>query len=113
MKTTAKWIVGALVMLAPAAAFSQLALPTVGPALPLPDQGLGDITETLIDPVSGTVDGSVLDRLSKSELRTLLNRLRLDRLHRFVRENRDYIERDRNGDPAVRGVLIATGISAA
>ncbi len=113
MKTKAKWIVGALVMLAPAAAFSQLALPTVGPALPLPDQGLGDITETLIDPVSGTVDGSVLDRLSKSELRTLLNRLRLDRLHRFVRENRDYIERDRNGDPAVRGVLIATGISAA
>lgn len=97
----------------PAAAFPQLALPTVGPALPFPNHSLGDIAEPLIDPVSGAVNTSVLDRLSNSELRTLLNRLRIDRLNQFVRQNRDYVERDRDGDPAVRGVLIATGISAA
>ena len=63
--------------------------------------------------MSGLVDDGVLDRLSKSELRTLLNRLRIDRVNRFVRQNRDHVERDGNGDPAVRGVLIATGISTA
>nr|WHW29366.1 putative S8 family serine peptidase [uncultured bacterium] len=113
MKTTAKWIAATLLLLMPAAALPQLALPGVGPALPLPDRSLNNITEPLIDPVSGMVDVRVLDRLSTAELRTLLNRLRIDRLNQFVRQNRDHVERDRNGDPAVRGVLIATGISSA
>lgn len=113
MKTTAKWIAAALLLLTPAAALPQLALPTVGPAFPLPDRSLDNITEPLIDPVSGMVTERVLDRLSKTELRTLLNRLRIDRVNQFVRQNRDYVERDRNGDPAVRGILVATGISGA
>ena len=113
MRTTVKWISAALLLLVPAAAFPQFALPSVGPGLTLPSSSLGDITEPLIDPVSGVVDSSMLDRLSKSELRSLLNRLRIDRLNQFVRQNCGYVERDRNGDPAVRGVLIATGISAA
>ncbi len=113
MKKTAKWLAAALLLLVPAAALPQLALPTVSPGLPLPNQPLGDIAEPLLDPVSGTVDERVLDRLSKAELRSLLNRLRVDRVNRFVRQNRDYVELDRNGDPAVRGILIATGISGA
>ena len=113
MNTTAKWIAATLLLLMPAAALPQLALPNVGPALPLPDRSLNNITEPLIDPVSGMVDVRVLDRLGPAELRTLLNRLRIDRLNQFVRQNRDHVERDRNGDPAVRGVLIATGISSA
>ncbi len=113
MKIMIKWIAAALLLVAPAAALPQLALPGVGPGLPLPDQGLGDLADPLIDPVSGMLDFHVLDRLSRSELRGVLERLRLDRLNRFVRQNRDYVERDRNGEAAVRGVLIATGISRA
>ncbi len=111
MKAGTRCVTAMLILFMPVAAFAQLGLPTVGPELPLPDRTIGQITKPLLDPVSGTVDGSVLDRLSKSELRTLLNRLRIDRVNRFVRENRDHVERDRNGDPAVRGILIATGIS--
>lgn len=113
MTSTVKWVAATLLLLAPSAALPQLALPNVGPALPFPDQSLSNITEPLIDPVSGIVDAGVLDRLSKSELRTLLNRLRIDRVNQFVRQNRDHVERDRNGDPAVRDVLVATGISTA
>lgn len=113
MKITVKWIAATLLLAVPAAALPQLALPTVGPGLALPDQRLGDIADPLIDPASGMVDVRVLDRLSKSELRSVLKRLRIDRLNQFVRQNRDYVERDRNGEAAVRGVLIATGISGA
>jgi minor extracellular protease Epr len=113
MRSTAKWVAATMLLLAPAAALPQLGLPGVGPGLSLPDRSLGDITEPLVDPVSGVVDTGVLDRLSKSDLGSLLNRLRIDRVNQFVRQNRDHVERDRNGDPAVRGVLIATGISGA
>ena len=111
MNITAKWIAAAWLLAMPAAALPQLALPTLGPALPLPDQRLGKKIDPLIDPVSGMVDERVLDRLSKSELSTVLKRLRFDRLNQFVRQNRDHVERDRNGEAAVRGVLIASGIS--
>ena len=113
MKITVKWVAAALFLVAPVAASPQLALPTIGPGLPLPDHGLGDIADPLVDPVSGMVDVRVLDRLSKSELGSALKRLRIDRLNQFIRQNRDYVERDRNGEAAVRGVLIATGISGA
>lgn len=113
MKTTAKWVVALLYLLVPAAALPQLALPNVGPVLELPGQTLGEISDPLIDPATGIVNVGVLDRLSPSELKSLLNRLRIDRLNQFLRQNRDHVERDRNGDAAVRGVLIATGISGA
>ena len=113
MRSTAKWVAATMLLLTPAAALPQLALPGVGPALPVPDRSLRDLAEPLIDPVNGVVDSGIFDRLSKSELGTLLKRLRTGRVNQFLRQNRDYVERDRNGDPAVRGVLIATGISAA
>lgn len=113
MKTTVKWAAAILYLMVPAVALPQLALPIVDPVLQLSGRTLGDISDPLIDPASGTVNIGVLDQLSQSELKTLLNRLRIDRLNLFVRQNRDHVERDRNGDPAVRGVLIATGISGA
>ena len=113
MITTAKWVAAIFCLLVPAAAMPQLALPTAGPPLPLPGPSLGDITDTLVDPATGMVNDRVLDRLTRLELGRILNRLRIDRLNKFVRENREHVERDRNGDPAVRGVLIATGISEA
>ena len=110
MNAMRKWWVMAIFLM-PAAALAQLSLPGVGPALPFPDRVIGDPTGTILDPVAGVVDGSMLDRLSSSELASLLNRLRIDRTNRFLRENRIYVERDRNGDPAVRGILVATNIS--
>ena len=38
---------------------------------------------------------------------------RLDRVEDLLRDQRDRIEPDRNGEPAVRGILIATGIDEA
>ena len=51
MKITVKWIAAALLLIVPAAAFPQLALPTVGPVLRLPDQRLDGMTDPFIDPV--------------------------------------------------------------
>lgn len=42
-----------------------------------------------------------------------LTQLRLDRIAALVRGNRDSIELDERGEPAVRGVLIASGVNAA
>lgn len=113
MKITGKGITAILAMLVPAAAFAQLSVPNIAPSLSLPDRVIGADVGPVVDPVTGRLDGGVLDRLSKAELKSLLNRLRVDRVNRFVRNNRDHVERDRNGDPAVRGVLIAEGISQA
>ncbi|WP_373490016.1 S8 family serine peptidase [Parasphingorhabdus sp.] len=113
MKTTVKWVAAILYLIVPAAVLPQLALPTVGPVLPLPDAPMGKISDPLIDPANGILNYSALDQLRPSELRTALNRLRIQRLHDFLRQNRNHVERDRNGDAAVRAVLIATGISEA
>tara|TARA_R100001244_G_scaffold20643_8_gene21625 strand:+ start:33474 stop:34838 length:1365 start_codon:yes stop_codon:yes gene_type:complete len=113
MKTKTKWAAALLYLLVPVAVWPQLSLPNVGPVLPLPRDARPDLAEPLIDPVSGMLDIQKLERLSPSELGTALKRLRIDRLKQFVRRNRDYVERDRSGEAAVRGVLIATGISEA
>lgn len=42
-----------------------------------------------------------------------LDRLRLDRIAALLRDHPDRIELDRNDQPAVRGVLVATGVDAA
>jgi minor extracellular protease Epr len=42
-----------------------------------------------------------------------LTRVRLDRIAALVRGNRDHIELDDRGEPAVRGILIASGVDAA
>jgi minor extracellular protease Epr len=103
------WII--VILLMPAAAWAQLSLPGVGPGLAFPDRTIEDAINPVVDPVSAIVDGDLLDRLGTSELNRLLNRLRIDRINRFLRENRADVERDRNGDPAVRGILVAMDIS--
>tara|TARA_R110000772_G_scaffold82239_6_gene174531 strand:+ start:512 stop:1822 length:1311 start_codon:yes stop_codon:yes gene_type:complete len=113
MKMNRKWLAAMVIALVPFAAIAQLSIPNVGRSLPLPNSGFDDITKSLIDPVTSTVDAGMLDQLSMSELKILLNRLRVDRLDQFLRQNEAYVERDANGDPAVRGVLVATGMSEA
>ena len=46
-------------------------------------------------------------------LRGTLAQVRLDRVATLLRDNRDHIEPDREGQPAVRGILVATGIDDA
>lgn len=46
-------------------------------------------------------------------VRETLAQVRLDRIATLLRDNRDRIEPDRNGQPAVRGVIIATGVDEA
>ena len=43
-------------------------------------------------------------------VRDTLARVRLDRIASLLRDNRDRIEPDRDGQPAVRGIIIATGV---
>jgi minor extracellular protease Epr len=70
-------------------------------AVPLPDAGriIPPLPKLDIDPLSTT--------------RATLERLRLDRITGLLRDHGDRVEVDRNGEPAVRGVLVATGIDAA
>ena len=42
-----------------------------------------------------------------------LAQVRLERITTLLRDNRDRIEPDRNGQPAVRGILVATGVDDA
>src|SRR3546814_10597563 len=46
-------------------------------------------------------------------VRDTLAQVRLDRIATLLRDNRDRIEPDRNGQPAVRGIIIAAGVDAA
>lgn len=78
-------------------ASAQLGLPQVQvPALP---PGLPGLLPSEVEPLV-TVG-------------TSLAQLRLDRLSAFARDNRDLVELDRDDQPAVRGVLVATGVDPA
>lgn len=79
-----------------AAAMAQLALPTGG----LPRVGVPELPVDLPD------TGATLERLGRT-----LEAARIDRLTRFVRQNRDAVDFDENRNPAVRGELVATGIT--
>lgn len=70
-------------------------------AVPLPDAGriIPPLPKLDIDPLTTT--------------RATLERLRLDRITGLLRDHGDRVEIDRNGEPAVRGVLVATGVDAA
>lgn len=70
-------------------------------AVPLPDAGriVPPLPRLDIDPLTTT--------------RATLERLRLDRITGLLRDHGDRVEVDRNGEPAVRGVLVATGVDAA
>lgn len=76
---------------------AQVALPGV----PLPDVGrvVPPLPSLDIDPLV-TKAGTLAQR-------------RLDRIAGLLRDQRDRVEADRNGEPALRGVLVATGVDAA
>ncbi|MBL0922886.1 MAG: S8 family serine peptidase [Sphingomonadaceae bacterium] len=83
-------------LLPTAAAMAQLALPAGGlPRVELPELPV-DLPQT----------GEAVERLGRT-----LEAARLDRLNRFVRQNREAVDFDENRFPAVRGVLVATGVS--
>lgn len=87
-------------LLAPGAAArvaAQIALPPV----PLPDPA-----RTL--PSLPDMDAKPL-----ASVGNMLAQARLDRLATLLRYNRDRIELDRDGQPAVRGILVATGVDDA
>lgn len=86
------WFIPAICLtLLSAAAFAQLGLPRVGlPELPV------ELPQT----------SAALAQLGRT-----LETARLDRLTRFVRQNRDAVDYDLNRYPAVRGELVATGVS--
>lgn len=76
---------------------AQLALPSGG----LPHVNLPELPINLTD----------IDKLSQQRLGSILEQARIDRLTRFVRINRDAVEIDSDRYPAVRGQLLATGVS--
>lgn len=83
-----------LAMAAPAAA--QLALPPL-PAVSSAGQALRDT----LDPA-----GDLL-RMPSAQAASVLRQARLDRIETLLRRSRATIERDRDGEPARRGVLLA------
>ncbi len=72
----------------------------------LPSVQLPDVGRTL--PALPEIDTEPL-----TDVRDTLARARLDRIATLLRDNRDRIEPDRNGQPAVRGILVATGVDGA
>ncbi|TXC74084.1 S8 family serine peptidase [Sphingorhabdus soli] len=97
--------IGAIVAMPPAAS-AQLLGGLTGQVLPGTPLGgpLRGLTDQLTDNVGK------LERLTAREAGDLLERIRLDRIDTLLRDNRENIERDRHGDPALRGVLVASGI---
>ncbi|QCB54850.1 serine protease [Sphingopyxis sp. PAMC25046] len=76
---------------------AQIALPSV--QLPDTSRTLPSLPDIVAEPLQAAGD--------------TLARVRLDRIDRLLHDNRDRIEPDRNGQPAVRGILVATGVDEA
>ncbi len=93
---------GVAMVALPAAAMPQIGLPS----LPTPRGGIDGLARPLLD----TLD---LDRLSPDAVARQLRSARLDRLTGFVRTHRDRVEFDAVRAPALRGVLLATGVAGA
>lgn len=90
-------------MILPATASAQIGLPSL-PSFPSVElgSGLGSVT-----------DLARLDALPIAEVARNLASVRIARLEEFTRRNRSMIELDANGNPAIRGILIVTGIDPA
>jgi minor extracellular protease Epr len=96
-------VIAAMAILAlPVAASSQIGLPPLSG----PRGGL----EGLAGPLLRDID---LDRLPPARLAEQLRVARLDRLASIVRQNGDRVEFDLQKAPALRGVLLATGVTQA
>jgi len=95
-------VAGVAMVALPAAAMPQIGLPS----LPTPRGGIDGLARPLLD----TLD---LDRLSPDAVARQLRSARLDRLTGFVRTHRDRVEFDAVRAPALRGVLLATGVTTA
>lgn len=80
-----------------ARADAQIALPPV--RLPDPASTLPPLPDIGSEPL-----GAMRDTLAQ---------LRLDRIATLLREHRDRVELDRKGQPAVRGIIVATGVDKA
>lgn len=89
-----------LAMLPGAPASAQLGLPPVG-------QTVGGVVDGTLDTARRTLDPLTGEAEALAQSAASLAQARLDRLDRLVRRNRDAIARDANGDPAVKGVLLA------
>jgi minor extracellular protease Epr len=97
------WTTGlAAICLAISGAGPRAAAQVALPSAQLPDAGR--VLSTL-------PDVGVLEPLATTTER--LTQIRLDRITALVRDNRDNIELDDRGEPAVRGVLIASGVDDA
>lgn len=92
MRQVFSGIATAVVLLAAPAA-AQVALPQVG----VPQ--VGPVIEPLLQRTQG-LTGDLLDEVEQ------LAQDRLERIDRLVRRNRQYIERDRAGEPARRGEIV-------
>jgi hypothetical protein len=82
---------------------AQLGLPGGLPQLP----NVGTIANPVLTPVNGLLSGPL------GEVSNTLRLARLDRIETLVRDNRATIERDREGAPARRGVLLLIDPDAA
>jgi len=93
---TALFLAASLLLTGPGAS-AQIGLPSV--RLPDPTQMLPPLPSIGGEPLA-TVDDMLAD-------------LRLDRIATLLRQNPDRVELDERGEPAVRGVLVASGIDDA
>ena len=88
-------------------------------SLLLPGAGQGVHAQVALPPVQLPDAARTLPSLPDIGIEPLvtvgdtLARVRLDRITSLLRENRTRVEPDRNGQPALRGVLIATGVDDA
>jgi len=89
------------------AARAQLTVPLAQlPPVDLPPGGIPDISSGV--PSLPDVAINSVDRLGRS-----LTEVRLERIAALVRTHRESVELDDRGEPAVRGVLVASGVDAA
>ncbi|PKP88995.1 MAG: serine protease [Alphaproteobacteria bacterium HGW-Alphaproteobacteria-17] len=78
----------------------------VGAQVAVPSVQLPDVARTL--PAFPELDARPLVQVADS-----LTEARLDRITTLLRDHRDRVELDRNAQPAVRGIIVATGIDDA
>lgn len=103
MKNYKHFIAGLAIIGLPIAAYAQLSVPKVSGPGPVPQV---DIPDTITDALSD----ADLDRLLPAQAGQILKKARLNRLKRFIQDNRDVVADDGRGNPAVKRTVLVTGI---